>query len=177
MDKLAPFRLRLEAQELLRDREAMEKNLLQSKTLRSVAGYSDATMKAFYRAARSLFDQERFVDAADAFLFLATIDPIQYEFWQGLGMAEQAQARYEEALYAYSMANLAKFEDPHCHFYAGKCHYALGHIHEAIVSLNLALAFTAEQAKYDKVKRLTEEALSFLKKAHHKEFAEAQRAR
>lgn len=166
MDNLAPYRLSAEAQAKLRDMETVGKYGVAGHTLRELAGYSDKVMGDFYGAARGLFEQERLTDAVDAFTFLVTIDPFAHCNWLGLGMAEQAQGHYVEALNAYSMAVLCDFQEPAGHYYSGKCFYALNQLRPALASFDLAVVFSMGQVKYETVKQLADEAREFVRKAH-----------
>lgn len=170
MDKLREFRLSEEAEARLNDRDALAAHAQAGGTLKELAGFSEESMQRLYRGAHSIFHQERFADAADAFVFLVTLDPYRHNYWLGLGMSEQALGHFDEALAAYSMAVLTDFKVPTAHFYAGKCYYALNEIPRAGACFDLAIAFSLENPKYDKVKRLAQDSKEFMAKAHPKIF-------
>lgn len=174
MDRLAEYRLTPEIQERLCSGEWIAKQAAAGRTLKEIVGYSSQVMEGFYRAARGLLEDERFEDAGDAFTFLVTVDPLTYGHWLGLGMAEQAQGHFVEALNAHSMAVLVAFEEPAGHYYAGKCFYSLNQLRQALASFELAYALAANHPKYEKIRALADESRAFLYKAHAKELNEEQ---
>ncbi|MCB1136183.1 MAG: hypothetical protein KDK78_07945, partial [Chlamydiia bacterium] len=66
-------------------------------------------MGDFYRLASRLFDEGRFEDAANAFVFLTTCNPDVPEYWIALGLSLEQTDESSGAYDAYAMgAYLAK---------------------------------------------------------------------
>src|SRR5690348_11915475 len=105
-DDLSEFELSKQAKEKLKDKKLLKKELAEGKSAQEILGFSQETMAKFYKAAYELFEHKRYQDAAHAFLFLATLNPHQHEYWLGLGMSTQLCQDYEAAIDAYELAAL-----------------------------------------------------------------------
>src|SRR5262245_30398818 len=116
-DELAEFRLSQEVKERLKDKKNLKQELLEGKRAQEILGFSNETMSKFYGAAYELFGQKRNEEAADAFLFLATLNPQNPQYWLGLGMSTQLCHDYELAIDAYEQAALADISSPVPYFY------------------------------------------------------------
>ncbi len=80
---------------------------LKAKTLQQHFDISNDTLMTFYNCGQSLFKDEKFDDAAGIFRFLTALNPLFGSFWLALGITEQRQGRFDEALCAYSIAIVA----------------------------------------------------------------------
>lgn len=148
MDNIEEFEIPEEALEKLQDPEALRSHLAEGKTFQEILGYDDDTMEKFYGAAHSLFQQGRYQDSADAFVFLTTLNPYVHNFWLGLGMSEQRNEEYESALVAYGMATMTDMDNPLPHFHSGICYYLMGEFDTAVGVLDLAIELCAEREEH-----------------------------
>lgn len=105
-----------------------------------VCGFSPERMRQFYTCASRFIRDRHYQAAADAFLFLTTVDPGQFDYWVGLGLAEQHLQHYELALSAYCTAAVLDLDDPTPHLQAAECYLARRKLHKANVCLDLAIA-------------------------------------
>lgn len=151
------FAIPEEALARLRDPEFMRRYVEEGKTLQDIIGYSHETMEKFYRAARGLFEQKRFREAADAFVFLTTVNPCVHNYWVALGMSEQSTEEYEAALLAYSMAMVTDPADPLPYYHAALCTYLLGDRESALTALDRAIS-VADRAEHEPLRQAAEEA-------------------
>src|ERR1700724_2634800 len=103
-DDLSEFKLSEKAKAKLKNEKLLKKELAEGKSAQEIMGFSEETMAKFYKAAYLLFEHERYQDAANAFLFLATLNPHQHDYWLGLGMSTQMSHNYEAAIDAYELA-------------------------------------------------------------------------
>lgn len=161
-DELSEFHLSKEAKEKLKNKELLQKELAEGKTAQEIMGFSNATMAKFYRAAYLLFEHEKYKDAANAFLFLATLNPHNHEYWLGLGMATQLCHDYESAIDAYELAALHEISSPVPYFYLAKCLFAVHDRENALQALDLAIETADGIEEYAELKQQAETAKSLL---------------
>ena len=156
------FQIPQEAFERLKDPLHIKKLVDEGKTLQEILGYSIETMDKFYEAAHSLFQKQQYEEAADAFVFLTTLNPKVHNYWLGLGMSEQLIEEYDAALMAYGMAILTNMENPLPHYHSASCYQALHDKNSAIISLELALRQAHGREEYALVREKSESALNQL---------------
>lgn len=161
-DDLSEFDLSKEAKEKLKNKELLQKELAEGKTAQEIIGFSNATMAKFYRAAHLLFEHEKYKDAANAFLFLATLNPHNHEYWLGLGMATQMSRDYESAIDAYELAALHEISSPVPYFYLAKCLFAMHDRENALQALDLAIETADDLEEYAELKTQAEAAKRLL---------------
>ena len=164
-DDLSEFKLSKKAKEKLKDKKLLEKELAAGKSAQEIIGFSDATMAKFYHAAYQLFEHQRYQDAADAFFFLATLNPRHHEYWLGLGMATQLCHNYEAAIDAYELAAICDISSPIPYFYLAKCLFAIHDRESALQALDLAIETAGENDDYADLKRQATAAKKILLKS------------
>jgi type III secretion system low calcium response chaperone LcrH/SycD len=120
------FQIPEEAIERLKDPEVIKTYIAEGKTFQEIIGYSEETMEKFYQGACKLFENHRYDDASDAFVFLTTLNPYVHNFWLALGMAEQAREEYSAALVAYGMAGVNEPGNPLSLWHSAHCYYLIG---------------------------------------------------
>lgn len=150
---LHEFRLTNKAKKKLKNKALLKKELAKGKTAQEVLGFSDETMGKFYRAAYHLFENRHYEDAEKAFLFLATLNPKNHEFWLGYGMSAQMCGRYEEAIDAYELAAYYKIESPVPYFYLAKCLFAIHDRESSLKALDLAIEYAEDQMEFADLKK------------------------
>ncbi|WP_068468119.1 SycD/LcrH family type III secretion system chaperone [Candidatus Protochlamydia phocaeensis] len=163
-DDLSEFRLSKKVKEKLKNKKLLQKELAEGKTAQEILGFSDSTMAKFYGAAYQLFEHKRYVDAANAFLFLATLNLHNHDYWLGLGMATQMCQDYEAAIDAYELAALCDISSPVPYFYLAKCLFAIHDRESALQALDLAIETSNEFEEYAELKRQAQEAKRILLK-------------
>ena len=88
----------------IQDADKMLEFLANHQTLQAVLGFADDMLLEMYEVAFGLFEQKRYSECIDAFVFLTTVNPNVSSFWLGLGSALQMDERLDEALAAYRIA-------------------------------------------------------------------------
>lgn len=161
-EDLSEFQLSKKVKAKLKNKKLLQKELAEGKTAQEIMEFSDETMAKFYRAAYLLFEHKRYQDAANAFLFLATLNPHQHEYWLGLGMATQLSQDYEAAIDAYELAALYNIESPVPYFYLAKCLFAIHDRESALQALNLAIETADDIEEYAELKKQAEQAKEML---------------
>lgn len=124
--------------------EDFQKRLEEGKHLQDILGFTPSMMAEFYEAASRLFEKQMYSESADAFVFLSTLNPRIDSYWIGLGMSEQMNNNYNDALIAYSMAILLNGRNPLPHYHSAACYYGLKDDVNTRVCLEMALEFAEE---------------------------------
>ena len=147
-DDLEEFKLSKKAKEKLKNKEFLKKELASGKTPQEILEFKEETMAKFYKAAYRLFEHKRYIDAANAFLFLVTLNTHNHDYWLGLGMSAQLCCDYEAAIDAYEMAAVTDVESPVPYFYLAKCLFAIHDRESALQALDLALEYAEGKDGY-----------------------------
>jgi type III secretion system low calcium response chaperone LcrH/SycD len=100
--------------------------------------FSEDARKGLYATAFHLYQNGKYQEAVDCFRILVLIDAPERNHWMGYAATLQMLKRYEEALYAYSVAAIMKPEDPHAHIYAANCCFSSEQIERGLQALDSA---------------------------------------
>jgi type III secretion system low calcium response chaperone LcrH/SycD len=147
-DELAEFKLSPKAKAKLKNKELIKKELAEGKLAHEILGFSERAMHKFYKAASLLLEHRRLEDAANAFLFLVTLNPLHHDYWMGLGVASQLSQNYEAAIDAYEMAAYCEVHNPTPYFYLAKCLFAMHDREAALEAINLALEYSEDDERF-----------------------------
>ncbi|KIC76614.1 Low calcium response locus protein H [Neochlamydia sp. TUME1] len=163
-DDIGEFKITKKVKMKLKNKKLLKKQLAQGKTAQQILEFSDETMVKFYGAAYRLFDHRRYVEAAQAFLFLVTLNPYNHEYWVGLGMCSQLNKDYEAAIDAYEMAAICRIDNPVPYFYLAKCLFALHDRESALQALDLAIEYASNHPEFLELQHHAENAKRLLLK-------------
>jgi type III secretion system low calcium response chaperone LcrH/SycD len=163
-DELGEFKISKRVKEKLKDRKWLKAELAKGISAQQILEFSDETMAKFYGAAYKLFEHRHYTDAANAFLFLVTLNPYNHEYWLGLGMATQMTADFEAAIDAYEMAAICELDNPIPYFYLAKCLFSMHERDSALEALDLALEYASEKPEYAQLRREAQAARVLLLK-------------
>ena len=163
-DDLEEFKLSKKAKEKLKDKALLKRELAAGKSPQEILGFSDETMAKFYKAAYQLFEGKRYTDAANAFLFLVTLNTHNHDYWLGLGMSTQLSGDFESAIDAYEMAAITDVESPVPYFYLAKCLFAIHDRESALQAIDLALEYAADKDEYVELRQQAQTARTLLLK-------------
>lgn len=152
-DELGEFKLSPKAKEKLKNHKLLKEELVAGKTPQEILGFSETTMAKFYKAAYRLFEGRHYTDAANAFLFLVTMNTHNHDYWLGLGMSTQLCGDFEAAIDAYEMAAMTDVESPVPYFYLAKCLFAIHDRESALQAIELALEYAGEQEQYKDLRK------------------------
>lgn len=147
-----------EALERLKDPEIIRKQVSEGKTFQEILGYDQEAMDKFYEGAHQLYQKQDYQRAADAFVFLTTLNPYVHNYWLGLGMSEQLSHNFQGALLAYAMAILTDIENPTAHYHSGNCYLALNDRSSAAQSFDMAARCAGDREAYRHIKERSLEA-------------------
>lgn len=164
-DELDEFKLSKKAREKLKNKELLKKELASGKTPQEILGFKEETMAKFYRAAYRLFEHKRYIDSANAFLFLVTLNTHNHDYWLGLGMSAQLCCDYESAIDAYEMAAVTDVDSPVPYFYLAKCLFAIHDRESALQALDLAMEYAEGQNQYADLIKQAKAAKALLMKS------------
>lgn len=134
------------------NREDFLRQVAEEKTLQQIAHVSDETLEKMYQAAKWIYNDKQFKQAAEAFGFLTILNPTRYAFWLGLGNAEFFNKQYEAALLAYAFCCEVNPEDPTCHLFSCRCYEQINEMDNAVNALDLALFVIADKPDHADLK-------------------------
>lgn len=147
-DDLGEFSISKKIRKKLKNKKWLKKALGQGITPQEILEFSEETMNKFYAAACKLYESKRYTDAANAFLFLVTLNSYHYDYWLGLGAATQRCGDYEAAIDAYEMAAICHLESPEPYFHLAKCLFAMHDRDSALQAINLAIEYSENRNEY-----------------------------
>lgn len=163
-DDLGEFKISKKIKQKLKNKGLLKKELAAGKTAQEIMGFTNETMAKFYKAAYHLFENRHHSDAANAFLFLVTLNPYNHDYWLGLGMSTQMCGDYESAVDAYEMAAISDICSPVPYFYLAKCLFAMHDRESALQALDLALEYAGDSPEYIDLKQQAKAARTILLK-------------
>lgn len=162
IDDIEEFNLTNKIKKKLKNKKVIKKELEEGKSAQEIMEISDDSMAKFYRAANLLLEHKRYEDASNAFLFLVSLNPFQYNYWVGLGMAAQFLHEYEAAIDAYELAAIYDIANPVPYFYLAKCLFAIHDRESALQALDLAIEISDDIVQYEEIKRQAIQARKML---------------
>lgn len=146
------------------NRDWVKKQLIAGKKIQDILELPDSTMDKFYLAACQLFENKSYHDAADAFLFLVTVNPYHYDYWIGLGASTQHCNEYEAAIDAYEMAAICQLDNPIPYFHLANCLFAMHDRESALQAIELVLEYSEDNDSYDELRHKAHAAKAVLEK-------------
>ena len=144
-EELDEFKISKRIRNKLKRKDLLRKELSNGKSAQEILEFSDETLGKFYRAAHQLLEHQRYEDAANAFIFLVTLNPYHPEYWMDLGAALQLCKNYEEAIDAYEIAAIYNIENPLPYFYLAKCLFAIHDRPSALQAFDLAIEYADDK--------------------------------
>lgn len=166
MEYMDEFQVPEDALEKIQDPMILKQQIEEGKTFQEILGYTDQVMNNFYKAAYNYFQKQQYTRASEAFTFLTTLNPTVFNYWLGLGMAEQMCEEYHSALLAYAMAAMVDVTNPIVHYHTASCHRSLLDDASAINSLDLCILSAGDKPEYEEIcelATLAKERISNLK--------------
>jgi len=137
---------------IAQDEAAFKEHIANAKTLQEFAQVGDALINLLYLAAKRLYDQKAYDDAADAFFFLTGLNPSFSAFWLGMANSEFHRKNYNEALSAFLKVMEGSPQDPSVHLALCHCYEALGDKQSASNMVDLALKSVEENGQEQALK-------------------------
>lgn len=139
MEKVEDFIIKVDCVEKALSPDFQETISKEANGMQQLFGVSSEVLERYYGIANRLLEERQWENSRDAFLFLLFMNPCVHNFWIGLGVAEQSQQHFEQALLAYLMAETTDPNDPVVHANSFQCHLALGNRKAAMQSFQMAL--------------------------------------
>lgn len=152
-DFLNEFKISKKAQKKLKNKKKLQKEFAEGRTPQEIIGFSAETMAKFYGAAYHLFENRHYKDAADAFLFLITLNAYNHDYWLGLGMSSQMCGEFDLAIDSYEMAAICNMDNPIPYFYLAKCLFAMHDRTSALQALDLAIEYASDLPEFADLKK------------------------
>lgn len=130
----------------------LHSELVAGKRPQEILELNDEEMAELYGKANALFHAKKYDEARNAFFFLVTLNPDNYEFWLGLGMATQMEKDFEAAIDAYEVAAIRELDNPVPYFYLAKCLFAIHDRPNAKEALDLAIEYAGDRPEFASLK-------------------------
>lgn len=162
---IGEFKISKRAKEKLKDKALLKREFANGKSAQEILGFSDGTMAKFYEAAYHLFENRHYADAANAFLFLVTLNPYNHDYWLGLGMSAQMTGDFDAAVDSYEMAAICELDNPVPYFYLAKCLFAMHDRDSALQALDIAIEQAQDNEQYGELRRQAEAARTLIIKS------------
>lgn len=126
--------------------------------------FSDAHMLEMYEAANTFLSEKRYSDAANSFLFLASLKDSP-DYWIGFGISMQMTGDFEMAITAYEIAASCDVENPWPYYYLAKAFFAVYERQSAIEALELTISYAEDDSRYEQLKLQAIEAKKLLEES------------
>lgn len=124
--------------------------------IREVLNIEEIDIEHLYEIARDLYKNKKFAESSDALFFLANLTQEHSLMWLTLGFAEFQQNKWDEAIKAFTLANLCDPTDLSSAVYSAECYRKLGNQARADLIIDTLLKnFSKEELKpFGDLKRL-----------------------
>lgn len=133
-------------------------------TWKELLHYDENLMQTQYQKAYDLYQKADYKSAAAVFSYLTVLNPYDYNYWMGLGIAKQSDRFYEEAIVSYTAAEAMNPENPLPHLHLAQCFYALNAHDQAVEHLKQAIAVAGDRPDYQEVRLKASTILKHLPK-------------
>ena len=147
-----------------KNREKLRREIESGKSAQNILGVSDKDMLLLYQAARALLDGGKIDADANAFLFLATLNPKEGDYWLGLGSALVQAGDVEGARDALELSTFCGGEDPLPYFHLAKLLFGMGEREATLEALDWTLEMASHDDKYKSIREEATAAKKLLKK-------------
>ena len=132
---LSKLRIDLEPKDYGAVQENLKEALINSKkdnlkidensVMQEVLGISDETMKHYYHIGFKLFEEKNFENASAVFLFIASLNPFIYDYWNAYATSEMYLKHWEIAIKTYELLVELDPEKSQPHLLCAQCHLFL----------------------------------------------------
>lgn len=146
MDELRP-EARAYIQAVLQDTDSLE---AQRQELESLVGPAIDGMHAI---AFELYHHGHYEQAAVLYRLLSAKEPLNADFWMGLGASLQMNSKYEDALTPFAMAASIEIENPQPHLHAAECYFGMLDRKEGFEALGVADSFCTNRPEHQGIKQ------------------------
>ena len=126
--------------------ELIEKVEQAPDTLQQVLNLSEKTMEAMYQSGLRYFEGKQWQAAKDVFWVLAILSPLRPNLWIALGLMDQQEGKFEEALEHFAKAMLLSDNDLLPYFYVAECYLSNNQKYLAESTLRAALEIHPTEA-------------------------------
>jgi tetratricopeptide (TPR) repeat protein len=101
---LQSFKINENAKAILRTKEFWQKNLENLTIIKSIINYEDDVLISLYSLATYFFKEKRYQESIKVYTFLCFLNPSISSFWNGIGLAFEANDQLFEAMEAFEKA-------------------------------------------------------------------------
>ena len=117
-------------------------------SIQELLGLEWAFMDRAYHIGCQLLHDKRYEEAESVYFFLRFLNPMVFEYWLGMGTAEQAQNKLENAVNTYSMSLALDPENPLIFFQIANCYYQVDEFASCLQALDYCIDFIANAPQH-----------------------------
>jgi len=115
------YQMKNEGVEISKNPQKLQEFLKEGGTLQKLYGFSINVMLTFYDVSKNILYDKRNNDAINSFTFLCNLNPNITSFWISLGLAFEADQKWNEAIESYQIAIAAGPSDFSSYFSLIRC--------------------------------------------------------
>ncbi|MDR3210698.1 MAG: SycD/LcrH family type III secretion system chaperone [Planctomycetota bacterium] len=135
----------------------------QGGTLKSLANIGSDELEAVYAVAYNHFTAKKYASAIELFKFLCLYDHTEPRWFFALGVTQQQNGEYSEAINSFGLATILDIQDPRPQIQAGYCLAALKRWPEAQSALEGAIIACGNELKLQTNRQQAEALLETVK--------------
>lgn len=151
-------------QPMIQDKEKVVTALRGGTSMKEQLQLSSEEIMSCYEVATDYYNRKSFEESSAICCVLLLWDSMVPAFWFGLGLSEEALARHDSAVVAYTMAAELSEDDLHPYLLAARCLIHLKRNTQAKRVLNRAIVRAGDKRSFQEVKKhAMEMEKSFLK--------------
>jgi len=145
--------------DLWQDQETWNNEIAKGKVLQEMIHCTDHELEVIYTLGFTLYNQAKYEDAGNIFLFLTQLNPKVGAFWSALGTAEERLGELKDAANAYLLAAELEFDTLSPYLHAAKCLLKLGRANDAKKVLQVAIDRSETESDLKKYQKDAEQML------------------
>lgn len=146
MSKTIPLQELLDPETLKKHEPALLKYLEEGGTWQEILGYDAEVMEDYYATAQTSYEEREYAVAIGGFQYLTLLNPYEYRHWFGLGCAQHAAGKFEEAIAAYTAAGAIELNNPFPELHIAQCLAALDLLSDAIARVEEVLPLARRES-------------------------------
>lgn len=148
--------------------QLLTSSLKQDASIKKVAAISDEKEEGIYGQAYLMYKTGRYMESAEIFRLLITINPKEPKYMMGLGACFHMMKEYPSAISTYTMATALDIYSPIAHFHLSDCYIQVGDPISAESALKTAIERAGSKPEFKSLREKSELSLEGLKRDNTK---------
>jgi type III secretion system low calcium response chaperone LcrH/SycD len=148
--------------------ENLRKFMVSGQNFGSLRGLTRGDLDGIYAMGHGHYTAGNYEEAEKFFRALCMLDHKELRNWMALGAIYQMTGKYQQALAAYSTAQLIDLSSPEPGFRGFECHLALQNYREAVCALETVIALSEGKKEHEALEKKAKPLLAELQAALRK---------